>query len=147
MAANKQLNVLIVEDNHDAADSLAQCLLLHGYHSKIAYVPKEAGEHVQQGFRPEVILMDLGLPEMDGFRLARELCDELPNRPLLVAITGHCQTAQRAIREGFDLHFLKPVDPAQLVDILDAHLDRLRHNNCNSHARPSDGVLDNASGS
>lgn len=147
MAANKHLNVLIVEDNHDAADSLAQCLLLHGYQSKIAYAPKEAGEHVQQGFRPDVILMDLGLPEMDGFRLARELCDELPSKPLLVAITGHSQTAQRAIREGFDLHFLKPVDPAQVVDILDAQLDRLRHHSCSPKVRPIGGVYDNASGS
>jgi len=147
MAANKQLNVLIVEDNHDAADSLAQCLLLHGYHSKIAYTPREAGEHVQQGFRPDVILMDLGLPEIDGFRLARELCDELPNKPLLVAITGHSQTAQRAIREGFDLHFLKPVDPGQVVDILDAQTVRLRHISCSPNAKPSGGVSDNATGS
>lgn len=144
MTPDKHLNVLIVEDNHDAADSLAQCLLLNGYQSKIAYSPKEAGEHIHHGFAPDVILMDLGLPEMDGFRLARELRDELPKKPLLMAITGHPETADRAIREGFDLHFLKPVDPSQLVDILDAHLERLRHSTCSAKSKPIAGVRDNA---
>jgi CheY-like chemotaxis protein len=146
MIPDKNLSVLIVEDNQDAADSLAQCLLLHGYRSKIAYTPKEAGEHLHLGFAPDVILMDLGLPEMDGFRLAKELRDELPKKPLLVAVTGHPETADRAIREGFDLHFLKPVDPSQLLDILDAQLDKLRHTNCTANSKPTAGVRD-ASGS
>jgi CheY-like chemotaxis protein len=97
--------------------------------TKVAYSPTEAKQLVRSGFQPHVIFLDIGLPDMDGFAVARELCNLLPRRPLLVAITGHSETDGQAQREGFDLHFLKPTDPAALIDILDLHCERLVRGN------------------
>jgi CheY-like chemotaxis protein len=129
MDATEPLDVLIVEDNHDTADSLALCLRLFGYEPRVAYLPEEAGRLIQDGFEPDVLLLDLGLPEIDGFDLARELCVAPRRRPLVVAVTGYAETAGRAKREGFDLYFVKPVDPSSLVDVLSTYSEgrRIQH--------------------
>jgi len=126
MDATKPLDVLIVEDNYDTADSLALCVRLFGCEPRVAYSPTEAGCLVRDRFEPKAILLDIGLPEMDGFALAMEICAALPKWPLVVAVTGHADTAGRAKREGFDLHFVKPVDPSSLVDILSTYAEGRR---------------------
>ena len=105
MSSTKNLSVLIVEDNCDAADTLAHCLLASGYdRTKVAYTPYEAAQIVRAGFFPDVIFLDIGLPEMDGFAVAKDLCTVLPRKPLIVAITGYSDTTDRSQQEGFDLH-------------------------------------------
>jgi DNA-binding response OmpR family regulator len=76
---------------------------------------------VRDGFVPDAVLLDLGLPDMDGFQVARALCAALPRRPLVVAVTGHGNLHERTRRERFDRYFLKPVDPTELLDALAAH--------------------------
>src|SRR5256885_1030822 len=81
------------------------------------------GEGHAAGVRrgPAAGMLDLGMPGMDGYKLARGICDRLPRRPLLVAVTGHSELARQSRDEGFDEHFLKPVDPAALMAFLAAH--------------------------
>jgi CheY-like chemotaxis protein len=110
----------VVDDNRDGADSLAELARLHGHTVRTAYSPAAALAALDS-FAPDVVLMDLAMPEMDGYKLARKICARLARRPLLVAITGHTELARRSQDEGFDEHFLKPVDPAALMAFLAAH--------------------------
>ena len=112
--------VFIVDDNADAADSLAELLRLDGHEVCAVYSPAEALAQMES-FRPDIALLDIGLPDMDGFELARRLRE----RPALagvtfVALTGYGQLEdRRRVREsGFDHHFTKPVDLAVLERIL-----------------------------
>src|SRR4051812_22399701 len=116
----RNLSVLVVDDNRDGADSLAQVLGAYGHEVRTAYSPREAGRVVRDGFRPDAVIMDIGLPDMDGFAVGRELCAALLVRPLLVAVTGHADLEERSRHEGFEHHFMKPVEPDALAAILDA---------------------------
>jgi len=110
--------VLIVDDNVDAAESLAQLLRLEGHSVGTAHAALAALERVAH-LCPEVILVDIGLPEMDGYELARRLrAAGTPAR--LVALTGYGQLddIQRGRAAGFEAHLLKPVDLAALHEIL-----------------------------
>jgi DNA-binding response OmpR family regulator len=113
------LSVLVVDDLRDAADSLADILRAFGHEARTAYTPTEAVIAVGD-FAPDVILMDIGIPGLDGYRLARKLCGLLDRRPLLVAVTGCGGLEERSREEGFDHHFLKPADPQELLDVLHA---------------------------
>jgi CheY-like chemotaxis protein len=104
--------ILIVDDNADAANSLALVLSLDGHVTEAVYSATEALNRADS-FRPEVILLDIGLPEMDGYQVARRL----RQRPDLagiriVALTGYGQSedVKRAREVGFDDHLTKPVD-------------------------------------
>jgi PAS domain S-box-containing protein len=112
--------VLVVDDNVDAAESLAALLRLLGHDVHTAH-NGHAGLALARGARPEVALVDLGMPGMDGFRLAREL-RALPDgeRTLLVAVTGWGLPDDRArtAAAGFNWHLTKPVDPATLAAVL-----------------------------
>jgi PAS domain S-box-containing protein len=104
--------VLIVDDNTDAADSLAMLLTFQGHETRVAYGAKEALACVGS-FRPEVGLLDIGLPEMDGYELAKRLRSEPQSNGLrLIALSGYGQVEaqQRALAAGFDAHLVKPVD-------------------------------------
>lgn len=114
------LAVLIVDDNRDGSDTLAQLLAAYGHEARAVYSAREAGRVVLDGFVPDAVLLDLGLPGTDGFDVARELCAALPRRPLLVAVTGFGNLGERCRREGFDHYYLKPVDPAELLESLTA---------------------------
>jgi CheY-like chemotaxis protein len=115
------LRVLIVDDLHDSADSLAQLIRFWGHEPVVAY---EASAALQEASAtpPDVVLLDIGLPKMDGWELARRL-RQLPGmaKALLVALTGYGQEAdvQRCKEAGIDCHFLKPVDPDELKQLLD----------------------------
>ena len=114
------LRILVVEDLHDSADSLALLLRLWGYEAAVAYDGPSALA-MASAHSPDVVLLDIGLPGMDGCEVARQL-RRLPgmNRALLFAITGYGQEAdvQRCKEAGIHRHFLKPVDPAELQQVL-----------------------------
>jgi CheY-like chemotaxis protein len=99
---------------------MAEVARLHGHAARTAYTPNEALATLDS-FAPDAVLLDLGMPGMDGYKLARAICARLSRRPLLVAVTGHTTLARRSKDEGFDEHFLKPVDPAALMTYLAAH--------------------------
>ena len=116
----RTLRVLVVDDNHDAADSTAAMLELMGYHAEVAYDGIKALQ-LAYDLEPDLILLDLGLPDMDGFEVARRL-RRLPNRiPRLVALTGYGadEDKRRTSEAGFDEHVTKPVTPATVSEILD----------------------------
>ena len=108
--------VLVVDDNVDAAESVAAILKLSGYAVRCAYDGASALQ-LAQSYRPDVVVLDLGLPDITGYEVARQLRaqPQFENLPV-VAVTGYGQDADRArSREaGIDEHLTKPVDPAAL---------------------------------
>jgi CheY-like chemotaxis protein len=103
--------VLVVDDNRDAADTLAQVLTAFDHDVRVAYDGPSALAVVAE-FRPALAFLDIGLPVMDGYELARRLRENDPTRALtLVAVTGYGQQAdrERSERAGFDRHLVKPV--------------------------------------
>ncbi len=114
--------ILVVDDNRDAADSLALLLEVQGHVVRAVYDGRSAVE-MAPNFRPQIVLLDLGMPGLDGFETARRLRATLPDAaPYLVAITGWGQDRERrqATAAGFDQHLVKPVDPAELTRVLSA---------------------------
>jgi CheY-like chemotaxis protein len=112
--------VLVVDDHADAADSLAMLLRMEGHEVRVARSGPAAVREVRAD-RPEVILLDLGMPGMDGFEVARQLRQSPGLTDIcLVALTGWGQEEdRRRTREaGFDDHFVKPVDPDDLRALL-----------------------------
>jgi CheY-like chemotaxis protein len=109
--------ILVVDDNLDAAESLALLLRLKGHDVRHAHEAGEALE-IAREFQPEVGLLDIGLPGMDGYDLATLLRRQASGRDiLLIAITGYGQDEDRrkALDAGFDEHLTKPVDPPKLA--------------------------------
>jgi PAS domain S-box-containing protein len=108
--------VLVVDDNADAADTLALLLEAHGARARVVY-DGPAALAVLPGFAPSVVLLDLGMPEMDGFDVARAIRAEGNRHVRIVALTGWGQQAdrERTRAAGFDHHLTKPVDLAALA--------------------------------
>jgi PAS domain S-box-containing protein len=116
------LRVLVVDDNRDAAESLALMLELSGHDVSVRHDGPSALEAVRQG-RPDVVLLDIGMPGMNGYEVAERLRqEEAGRRVLLVALTGWGQEEdkRRAVVAGFDHHLTKPVDPSSLNAVLHA---------------------------
>lgn len=112
--------VLVVDDNRDAAQSLAMVLKLSGHDTYIAHDGLEAVEKAAQ-LSPDLILLDIGLPKINGFEAARLIREQSQGKSLmLVALTGWGQdTDRRRSREaGFDAHIMKPVDAEVLTNLL-----------------------------
>lgn len=109
-------HVLVVEDFPDGAESMALFLREHGLTADAARTGAEAVESAEAR-APDALVTDIVLPDTDGYELARRLCELLPRRPLLVALTGY-DSEDRSQREGFDHHFVKPVDPELLLRVL-----------------------------
>ena len=120
-APARVLTIMIVDDNVDAADMLALFLESAGHTVVVEYFPRKALERARIA-PPDVCLLDLGLPEMDGNELARQL-RLLPQmaRAVLVAVTGYSQQEDKdmAFASGFHHHFAKPVDCDKLTALLD----------------------------
>ena len=119
-AAPVPRRILVVDDNRDATESLALLLQLDGHETRVAYNGMEALE-VAQSFDPEIVLLDIGLPGLNGYEVARRLRQRPGgDRLLLVALTGWGQDddRERTRTAGFDEHLVKPVDPACLVRVL-----------------------------
>jgi CheY-like chemotaxis protein len=111
------LSILLVDDHPDGGDSSAELLRLLGYEVRLARTGAEALELVG-AFTPDVAILDIGLPDIDGYQLAGRLVAALARRPLLVALTGYSHFEERSRAAGFDHHFLKPADPAVLAAML-----------------------------
>jgi CheY-like chemotaxis protein len=103
--------VLVVDDNADSADTLALLLDTHGARARAVY-GGPAALAALSGFGPTVVLLDLGMPEMDGFDVARAIRAEGHAHVRIVALTGWGQQAdrERTRAAGFDHHLTKPVD-------------------------------------
>jgi signal transduction histidine kinase/ActR/RegA family two-component response regulator len=117
------LRVLVVDDNVDVAHLLSEALELEGYQTATAYDSSTALDTWRR-FTPQAGVLDLGLPELDGFELARRLRAEHGTRPVLIAATGYGQPHDRALARsaGFDCHLIKPVSVQELVRALDQRL-------------------------
>jgi CheY-like chemotaxis protein len=115
------VRVLVVDDNRDAAESLAELVELFGHEAVIALDGPTAVAHAA-ALRPEVILCDIGLPGMDGYEVARSIRAVHDGAVRLVALSGYAQPedVRRAADAGFDEHVAKPADPARLERLLAA---------------------------
>ena len=118
--------MLVVDDNRDAADTLAQALTAFGHDVRVAYDGPSALT-VFAEFRPVLAFLDIGLPVMDGYELARHLREIDPTHTLtLVAVTGYGQKADRERSEstGFDRHLVKPVPVDEVLALASENTPR-----------------------
>ena len=114
------LRILVVDDYQDCADSLAMLLESSGHVVKTAYDGASAIVLAHE-FKPNVVLLDIAMPEMDGYEVARRLLSQLlDSRMHLIAVTGYGKRHDmiRAYEAGFDCHLLKPVDANTLKAVL-----------------------------
>jgi CheY-like chemotaxis protein len=120
----RPLRVLVVEDNDDIRETLKDLLELCGHEVDTA-ADGASGVERTLALKPDVALIDIGLPGLDGYQVARRLRAELGSagkRPKLIALTGYGQPGdkQRALDAGFDAHLVKPVDYDDLAHLLSA---------------------------
>lgn len=118
--AGSGLQLLVADDNRDAAESLALLMEVDGHTVHIANDGRQALEMAQR-LRPDVCILDIGMPGMDGNTVARCLRDALPElRMMIVAVTGRSQQEDRArsLAAGFDLYFTKPIPLGTLMGSL-----------------------------
>ena len=110
--------VLVVDDNEDAANLLGELAQLRGHDVMIAHDGIQALELVAT-FQPEVAVLDIGLPGMDGYQLAAELRERVPDCRL-IALTGYSQRKDRetALDAGFSEHLVKPVKASDLLVLI-----------------------------
>ena len=111
------LRILVADDNRDAADTCAELLEISGHHVQTAYSGRQALE-LAESFRPHAVLLDIGMPDLSGYDLAKHIRESSwGRRTLLVAITGWGQSEdrRRAYEAGFDHHLAKPV-AAEAID-------------------------------
>ena len=114
------LKILVVDDNRDAADSCATLLELCGHHVQTAYTGRNALE-LAETFRPHALLLDIGLPDFDGYQLARKIrAAPWGSSIVLIALTGWGQEddRRRAFDAGFDYHLTKPIAPETVESLL-----------------------------
>jgi two-component system CheB/CheR fusion protein len=112
--------VLLADDNRDGAESLAMLLRLTGHDVRVTF-DGETAIAAARVFQPEVILLDIGMPKLNGYEVARRLRQGTDSAPVhLVAMTGWGQEEdrRRSREAGFDHHLVKPVDPAALQELL-----------------------------
>ena len=122
MVRMQQLRVLVCDDDKDAVASLTALLReegheVRGVHGGLAVLDKV------RDFGPDVVLLDIGMPHISGYEVARALRERYASaRPLLIAITGHSKPSDRTLAQlaGFDHHFTKPYDPNALLALLRA---------------------------
>jgi signal transduction histidine kinase/ActR/RegA family two-component response regulator len=117
----RAFRVLLIEDNVDTRETLRRVLELDGHEVREAADGPE-GIEVALASRPEVVLVDIGLPGLDGLEVARRLRAALGKTPLLIALTGYGQPEDRRLSRdaGFDVHLVKPVSPEQLAAALES---------------------------
>jgi CheY-like chemotaxis protein len=114
--------VLIVDDQQDAAELIGMLLADHGHDVKVAH-DAESALALAQEFRPQIALLDLGLPGIDGYQLAAQLRARLGLAYCrLIAVSGHCaaQDRERSQAAGFELHLAKPFGIETLLQAIDA---------------------------
>jgi PAS domain S-box-containing protein len=114
------LKILVVDDNRDAADTCAMLLEASGHHVQTAYTGRQALE-LARTFYPHALLLDIGLPDIDGYRLARQIrATPWGRSAVLVAVTGWGQEEdrRRAVEAGFDKHLVKPISAEMVESVL-----------------------------
>jgi CheY-like chemotaxis protein len=112
--------ILVVDDNRDAAESIAMLLEMAGHEVRVAFLGREALS-LAQSFRPDTVLLDIGMPDLSGYEVARELrLVPWGASVQLIALTGWGQAEDRrkAQQAGFDHHLVKPIDPDKLEDVI-----------------------------
>ena len=124
-------NILVVDDYSDTVESMAMWLKHYGHDVQVARDGYQAVA-IARRQRPNYVLLDLGLPGLDGYQVATRLRRELASPPVIIAITGHGreEDRQRALAAGCDHHFLKPFDHSALVTLLsssETRADSLPH--------------------
>jgi CheY-like chemotaxis protein len=127
-SADPTLRVLVAEDDAGAAEALATLLRRNGFQPIMARDGLTALELAEE-HAPDVALLDLGLPGMDGYQVAERLtAANVARRPLLVAVTGRGAALDRACSAaaGIDLHLVKPIDPEQLLGLLRRFTETVR---------------------
>ncbi|OWK41578.1 response regulator [Fimbriiglobus ruber] len=120
--------ILVVDDNEDAATTLSFLLQAAGYDVRTCFDGKAALD-VASGFSPDACVLDISMPGMDGYELARRLREQATERPqslVLATVTAYGDHAhlERATDAGFDLHFTKPADPSEVADQLGEYVRR-----------------------
>ena len=121
------LRILVVDDNKDAAETLAMLLKVMGNTVHTAHDGEEAVSAAKE-FRPQVVLCDIGLPKLNGYEACRRMKDEAwDKKMILIAVTGWGQDddKRKALEAGFDHHLVKPVDPQALMRLI-AGLDAVK---------------------
>ena len=116
------LRILVIDDNIDAATTLAALLGMHGHEVRTAHDGLQALD-VLKTFTPDVAILDIGMPKMNGYAVAARIRESMGEaRPLLIAVTGWGQEEDRLRSKaaGFDHHLVKPVEPAALMALLSA---------------------------
>lgn len=117
--SERSLRVLVVDDNEDAANTLADVLRLTGHHAEVALSAAKALQAATD-LDVDLVLLDIGLPDMDGFEVARRLRRILRRSSRLVAVTGYgtAEDRRRALEAGFDEHVVKPVMSETLAAVI-----------------------------
>jgi CheY-like chemotaxis protein len=114
------LRIEVVDDNHDSANSLGMMLRIMGNDIQIANDGEQA-VRVAADFQPDVVLLDIGLPKLNGYEAAQQIREQPWGKKIvLIALTGwgQAEDKRQANEAGFDLHMVKPVDPTSLISIL-----------------------------
>lgn len=117
------MKIFIVDDNHDAADTLGMFFENHGFDVRVAYDGDDAIREVDE-FQPEVALLDIGLPGKDGYEIAQHIRAGHDADMMLIAVTGYAaaEDVARAKDAGFDCHFGKPANPTLLLSKIESRL-------------------------
>ena len=129
MQSTPPIKVLVVDDDRDSVEMLKILLDMNGGATHVAYDGVEAVKLAEE-LRPEVILLDIGLPKIDGYEACRRIREHAWGRHMIVvALTGHGLDDDRAKsqRSGFDMHLVKPVEPELLLTVLAATPRGLQH--------------------
>src|SRR5262245_17419043 len=122
MATSSARRVLVVDDNRESVDTLSMLLQLKGHDARVAENGDEAIA-IADSYLPHVVVLDLSLPGMDGYEIARQVrARPYGNNLILVALTGWSASdvREKAAAAGFDFHLLKPVDWPDLERVLNA---------------------------
>lgn len=115
-----RFRILVVDDNHDSALSLAMVLGMMGHETRTAH-DGETALATAESFNPQVVLLDIGLPKMNGYEVAQRIRESAWGTTMfLIAVTGWGQAEDRArsAEVGLDLHMVKPVEPTALQAVL-----------------------------
>lgn len=126
ITARKTRRVLVVDDDQTSAVSLGMILTEAGYQVETAFNGNAALELLRR-FEPEICILDINMPGMSGYELARHIREELPDHTPVLATMTACSTndhLDRAVDAGFDLHFGKPADVNDLIEQLESCLNR-----------------------
>ena len=115
------MRILIVDDYPGAADVACVLVRLLGHEARAACTGSQAVD-AAAAFEPEVIVLDIGLPDFDGYEVARRVLERPGRRPFIAAMTGwdHPEDRVKSLASGFDMHVLKPASEENLRKILDA---------------------------